>query len=67
MATITLSYNARSCVAKKMIADILATGIFTRQETPIKMYSPNEITQDEFKQIKEMSAKNMINKYADLL
>ncbi|MBR5956986.1 MAG: hypothetical protein IKZ99_01340 [Salinivirgaceae bacterium] len=52
---------------KKMIADILATGIFTRQETPIKMYSPNEITQDEFKQIKEMSAKNMINKYADLL
>ena len=67
MATITLSYNARSGIAKKMLDEILATGIFTRQESPKKIYSPNEITKDEAKQIMEASARNMMNKYSDLL
>ncbi len=66
MATITLSYDGRSSVAKKMLNALLATGEFLPQKN-VKVYSASDITKDDAKQIMKASAGNIMKKYEKLL
>lgn len=66
MATITLSYDGRSSVAKKMLNALLSTGEFLPQKN-VKVYSASDITKDDAKQIMKASASNIMKKYEKLL